>query len=220
MDRIRFGQVDISWHERILVHVGTNDVDDVLRSRRTKSVTPQQVLRKYKVLREVIRRQNSRALLPRLKQFIKFKPYVLGLNLALEKWCAKSIWSCVFIPSYRSFLAGGEPREELFPKDGRHMNGAGVDRLVDCFQQALSTEHLVVRVTAERTRKLSEPTYWDLTVVADCGFGPLGLVALPGSKVLFFWRIQMAGHKGTLVFVSGLKWGTASRTFYHVICCK
>ena len=139
-DRIRFGQVDISRHERILVHVGINDVDDVLRSRRARSVTPQQVLRKYKVLREVIRRLNSRvpilfsSILPRLKQFMKFKPYVLGLNFALEKWCAKSGGSCVFIPSYRSFLAGGEPREELFAKDGLHLNGAGVDRLEACFQ--------------------------------------------------------------------------------------
>ena len=55
----------------------------------------------------------------------------------------------MFILSYRSFLAGGEPREELFAKDGLHFNGAGVDRLEACFQQALSTEHLMVRVTVE-----------------------------------------------------------------------
>ena len=85
-DRIRSSQVDIAWHERILVHVGTNNVADLLSSRRARSVTPQQVLRKYKVLREVIRRQNSRALilfsyiLLRLNQLRKFKPYVLGLN--------------------------------------------------------------------------------------------------------------------------------------------
>ena len=30
----------------------------------------------------------------------------------------------------------------------------------------------------------------------------------------------MAGHKGTLAFVSGLKLGTASRILDHVICCK
>ena len=124
--------MDISQHKGILVHVGTNDVDDLLRSRRARSVTPQQALRKYKVLRYVIWRRNSRALilfssiLPRLKQFRKFKPYVLGLNFTLEKWCVKSGGSCVFIPLYRSFLAGGEPWEELFAKDGLHLNGAGV----------------------------------------------------------------------------------------------
>ena len=31
-----YNDADISWHERILVHVGTNDVDNVLRSRRTR----------------------------------------------------------------------------------------------------------------------------------------------------------------------------------------
>ena len=185
-DRIRLGQVDISRHERILVHVGTNDVDDVLRSSRTKAVTSQQVLRKYKVLREVIRRRNSRALilfssiLPRLKQFMKFKPYVLELNFALEKWCAKSGGSCVFISSHRSFLVGREPREELFAKDGLHLNGAGVDRLEACFQQTLSTEHLMVRVTAERTRKL-----WAHLLRLDCWGGlwvwPVGFGRFAGE---------------------------------------
>ena len=124
-------------------------------------------------------RRNSRALilfssiLPRLKQFRKFKPYVLGLNFALEKWCTESWGSYVFIPSYRSFLAGGQPREELFAKDGLRFNRAGVDRLKACLQQALLTEHLMVRVTAELTRKLSELTYWVLTVVADLLVWPL-----------------------------------------------
>ena len=53
-DRIRFGQVDVARQERILIHVGTNDVADLLSSCRVRSVTPQQVLRKYKVLRDVI----------------------------------------------------------------------------------------------------------------------------------------------------------------------
>ena len=164
-DRIRFGQVDITRHDRILVHVGTNDVADLVGTKRARSVTPEQALRKFKVLREVIRRHNSRALilfssiLPRQKQFMKFKPYVIGLNFALEKWCSKSGGSCVFIPSYRSFLAAGEPRDELYAKDGLHLNGAGVDRLEACFQQALSTKHLLVKVMAERTRKLSELAY-------------------------------------------------------------
>ena len=81
-ERIRFGQVDVARQERILIHVGTNDVADLLSSGRARSVTPQQVLRKYKVLRDVIRRRNSRALilfssiLLRLKQFSKFTCWV------------------------------------------------------------------------------------------------------------------------------------------------
>ena len=185
-DRIEFGQVDITQPKRILVHVGTIDVAASLRSRRARSVTSQH-LRKYKVLKEVIRRQNSRALilfssiLPRLNQFKKFNPYMLGLNFALEKWCVKSGGSCVFIPSYGSFLASGEPREELFAKDRLHLNGAGIDKLEACFLQVLSTEHLMVRVTAERTRKLSELTYWELTVVVDLLVCPIGFGYFAGG---------------------------------------
>ena len=65
----------------------------------------------------------------------------------------------MYTSSYRSFLAGGEPRDELFVEEGLHMNGAGVNRLEACFQQPLSTEHLITRATAERTKKLSELSY-------------------------------------------------------------
>ena len=155
----------ITQHERILVHVGTNDVTDLLRSRRTRSVTPQQALRKYKVLREVNCRQNSQALilfssiLPRLNQFRNFKTYkLLGLNFALEKWCAtQEVPTCVY-PILQE-LPGRRRAKRRIVCQGWHLNGAGEDRLEACFQQALSTEHQMVRMTAARMlRKLSELT--------------------------------------------------------------
>ena len=91
-DKIRFVQVDVARQERILIHVGTNDVVDSLScSGSARAVTPQQVLRKYKVWRDVIRRRKSRALIIfylitlMLKQYSRFKPYVLGQNFTLEK---------------------------------------------------------------------------------------------------------------------------------------
>ena len=93
--------------------------------------------------------------LPRVRHYLRYKPFVVGLNFALEKMCAKSKGSCIFVPSYRSFLKGGEPREELFARDGLHLNGAGIDRLEACFQQALSSDSMLARVSSARTGKLA-----------------------------------------------------------------
>ena len=132
-DRIRFNGLDVSRVSRILVHVGTNDIFNLLDSGRIKDTTPQELLRCFSTLRSVIRRRNSRAVimfssvLPRLRKFEVYKPYATGLNFCLEKWCAKSGGACVYIPSYKNFLKGGRPRCELFARDGLHLNGAGVD---------------------------------------------------------------------------------------------
>ena len=114
----------------------------------------------------VIRRRNSNAVLlfssvlPRFKKFAKYKPYASGLNFALEKMCAKSQGGCIYVPSYRNFLRGGRPREEIFARHGLHLNGAGVDCLEACFQQALSTVYLTDKVTAARMRWMAKLGYW------------------------------------------------------------
>lgn len=159
-DRIRFGDVDVSGFTRILIHVGTNDISNM-----TEGVTLGEILRRFKTLRSMIRRRNSAAmllissLLPRNLQFRKFKSYMYGLNFAIEKWCSKSSGACVFIPSYRAFLADGVPRAELFARDGLHLNGAGTDRLEACFQQAFSSGYLEERVRSDRVVKLSKVCY-------------------------------------------------------------
>ena len=77
-DRIKFKEVDVSRVSRILVHVGTNDIANLLDSGRIEGVTPQELLRRFTTLRSVIRRRNSNAVLlfssvlPRLKKFAKF----------------------------------------------------------------------------------------------------------------------------------------------------
>ena len=160
-DPIRFDGVDVSRVSRILVHVGTNDISNLLDSGRIKHTTPQELLWCFSTLRSGIRRRNSGAVikfssvLPRLKKIETYKPYAAGLNFCLEIWCAKSGGACIYIPSYRNFLKGGRPRSELFAKDELHLNSAGVDCLEACFQQAMSTAYLVDRVTAGRTRRLA-----------------------------------------------------------------
>ena len=152
----------VSRVSRILVHVETNDIANLIDSGRIMHATPQELLRLFSTLRSMIHRRNSRVVilfllvLPRLKRFELYKGYATGLNFCLENWCAKSEGACVYIPSYRSFLKDGKPRSELYARDGLHLNGVGVDCLEACFQQALSTAYLVDRVTAGRTRRLAK----------------------------------------------------------------
>ena len=100
----------ITQHERILVHVGTNDVADLLRSRRA--------------------------------------------------------------------------RERL------SLNGAGVDRLEACFQQALSTEPLMVKYKGDCWA--TEEALWADLLRTDCCDGFVGLACwvwplYRGNMVLFFF---------------------------------
>lgn len=164
-DRIRFGSVKVSGYSRILIHVGSNDISNLVRSSEVHYMCAQDMLRRYKALRSIIRRRNSgavlifSAILPRQKQFHLFKPYIIGMNFAIEKWCAKSRGASVFIPAYKPFLAHGKPKPELFACDGLHLTGAGVEVLEGCMQQALSTGYLVRRVNTQRTARLSKLSY-------------------------------------------------------------
>ena len=92
----------------------------------------------------------------------------MGLNFAIEKWCAKSGGTCIFIPSFHSFLSRthpvpaqrGEPNSALFSdSDGLHPDGAGVDVLESIFQQAFSTGYLLTRIRADRTQLLKALPY-------------------------------------------------------------
>ena len=91
-DRIAFGKwVDVRGYARIIVHVGANDLSDMVTANQSKPVTVFDMMAGYKELRNTIREKNPRALiifssvLPRYEQYDLFKPYAQGLNYALEK---------------------------------------------------------------------------------------------------------------------------------------
>ena len=156
----------VRGYSRIIIHVGTNDLSDFVDGGESRYVTLFGILNRFRALRNVIRRKNKNALLlfssvlPRFSRYDTFKPLAHGLNFALEKLCAKSNGSNIFVPSYRRFLSHGSPRDELFSeRDGLHLNGAGVVELSACFQQALSTRHLMGRVGLKRRKKLSKLSY-------------------------------------------------------------
>ena len=160
-DRIISGEVGVRGLKRILLHVGINDINNLIDKKKHRADTIFQVMDRFKALRDAIRRRNSSALLlvssilPRRSRYYVFRPYIQGLNFALEKWCAKSKHT-VFIPSYQSFLSQGQPIAALYSeRDGLHLSKSGVEKLEACFQQAFSTGYLLTRVTANRVGKLA-----------------------------------------------------------------
>ncbi len=119
--------VSINGYGKILIHVGINDLHELIDSGDIAFTTVHDIIRRYRTLREIIRRRNSRvfllffSILPRHQQFNVFYPYIYRVNFALEKWCAKSGGSCIFIDSKDAFLANDKPRAELYAtKDGLH----------------------------------------------------------------------------------------------------
>lgn len=130
-DYIRFQQVKVSGFSRILIHLGSNDMSDLLNSGEIAKTLVKDVLRRFSALRNSIRRRNSGAVLifsaiiPRMSGYGRFKPFLYGINFALEKWRAKSRGACIFIPSFRCFLDTGRPMAELYGQDGLHLKGTG-----------------------------------------------------------------------------------------------
>ena len=161
-DKIAFGEVSVRGYMRILIHAGANDISNLISKGELKWVSIMQMMDRFRALRNTIRRENSSALLifsavlPRRNRYKLFKPLIHGLNFALEKFCAKSQGTNIFLPSFRPFLSHGEPKPELFAKkDGLHLNGAGVRVLEGVFQQGFSSGYLLARLRAKRTRKLA-----------------------------------------------------------------
>ena len=117
------------------------------------------IMNRYTALLNSIRPRNKTAfimfaaILPRVNKFKLLSGYIRGLNFALEKFCAKTDGTCVFIPAYQPFmskLVKNEPNRALFSQsDGLHLEGPGLDKLEEIIQQAFSTEYLLDRVTCD-----------------------------------------------------------------------
>ena len=148
-DKIRFGQLNVSGYTRILIHVGSNDISNMVDRGEHRTMTIVDMMMRYKTLRNSIRRRNTKAILlfssvlPRLNRYQIFMPYISGMNFALEKWCAKTGGTCIYCPTFNPFISHGKPKAALFSrKDELHLDGGGVDVLEGLLQQALSSGYL------------------------------------------------------------------------------
>ena len=157
MDKVRFDpRIDIKGCDFILIMVGTNDISHLVSTGLIKLVTVQHIMHQYQALHQVIHHRNRHAtliflaILPRAYNFDLFFPLVFGLNLALEKWCAKSAGRQVFIHTHKLFLRGSTPKLEQYSRsDGIHPNGAGTDILEAFIQQALSPQFLLENLNSK-----------------------------------------------------------------------
>ncbi len=180
-DEIVHNVVSINRYGKILIHVGINDLHELIDSGDIAFMTEHDIIRQYRTLREIIRHHNSRAILlfssilPHYQDFDVFYPYIYGVNFALEKWCAKSRGGghVFFIDSKDAFLANGKSRAELYAtKNGLHPNGDGDDRLQQMFSQAFSTVYMLDNILSKCTMNLASVSYW-CCLVLPLGFGRL-----------------------------------------------
>ncbi len=145
----------------ILIHVGTNDLNNLIKSDRIKHTLPHHIMEHFYALRANIRRKNTYAILqfssvlPRIDDFPTYDPLVRGINFAIEKMCAKSKGACIYVPSWKWFVSNGAPIEAYYCKDGLHPNGAGNGALQAGIQTSLSTAAMLERVRSRRTLRLA-----------------------------------------------------------------
>ena len=149
-DAIVFGNIQVSHFKAILIHMGTNDIP-AKRDRHSgrQSVQPiKQVVRAYKAMIDVIRRSNPgckivvSAIIPRPVDFPTSKYRVERVNQGLQQLCESSS-RLIFNPTHKFFLKKGLPVLDYYaPSDRLHLRGAGVARLQQAFQQALSDVNL------------------------------------------------------------------------------
>lgn len=160
-DLISFGDINVSGFTVIIIHAGTVDIAQIIEGTAPQT-SVHYLLQCYKALKRSIQMRNPRArllfssVLPRALDFYSYKYLNYGLNFALEKWCAKSRGSAIFVPSFRRFLEKGSPISALFSKkDGLHLNGAGVDALAECFVEAITENFASQAISARRVRRLA-----------------------------------------------------------------
>ncbi len=158
-DRIVFGQVSVAGFYYILIHVGINDLSEWLQKDLIWPHTIHDLLNRYKALYKVLRRRNKSAIimfssiLPYADKFDQFFPLICSINFALEKWCAKSGGTRLFMASHAQFLRKGKPKHELFARvDGLHPNGVGTDDLQSFFQHVLTSEYVYEQTQSKRVK--------------------------------------------------------------------
>ena len=126
--RLETKQVRLDKYDYILLHVGTNDIDDKVPFHNMISDFGNLlgVVRKLKPTIKII----ISSILPRPVDYDNTDNPSRRVNGYLEKFMSKTM-KFLFIKSYRPFMFGGKPRRELFAKrdGGLHLNTEGTSRL-------------------------------------------------------------------------------------------
>lgn len=162
----------------ILIHVGTNDVSDMLRRQQERNrqlnymgraqkppITVEQIVEGFKSVVHQIRRQNRAAkilfsaILPRPTDYNDSEPIIRQVNSQIEAYCWQHDF--IFVYSYKWFCRAGLPVKSYFAQnDDLHLSDAGSSRLEQAFQMALSDSNLLrpVKRKGEGKKQCSKKT--------------------------------------------------------------
>ena len=158
--------IDISKCKVIGLLIGTNDISDWVFCQHGRvgyrenlkwfpvpkvEVTWDRILKNIEAFIDAIRVKNPGAVLvissiiPRLGDWEWSRDACIALSDSVQEWCCKQQaqgLSVIFTPTHKFFLKNGKPMPELFWKDGIHLSAAGLGRVRQSLQQALSDSNL------------------------------------------------------------------------------
>ena len=151
--RIDSKQVSLENFEYVLIHVGTNDVDNYVNNEPKFKQKPfdierafEYIVSDYGNLIGIVRKKKPKiviilsAILPRPKDHTDTDPLIRKVNGYIEKQMAKTS-QIRFLRSYKPFMFGGAVKRELFARNdgGLHLNTEGTNKLHFFFLRSLAS---------------------------------------------------------------------------------
>ena len=159
--RIENGHIAVASRAAILVHVGTNDVNNAIRNNNSLArelkcsgtskrqfIQPLNIVDRYKHMVAIIRARNKHckivlsAILPR-RTGVEQEDYCsVQVNKAVMDYCMDTD-NVVFNPTYKWFKHCGRPVVHYYAKrDTLHLSDPGSERLAQAFRMALADANL------------------------------------------------------------------------------
>lgn len=145
-NKVQRGIAKLDKFDYVLVHVGTNDVENNLKRMKNEQEAYDAILSDFGNLIGVIKKKNPKiniiisSILPRPKDYDQTDGFTRKINSYLLNNMSKP-YNFKFIKSYRPFVYCGKVRRELFAKNDRglHLNTQGSLRLRYYFLRSIAS---------------------------------------------------------------------------------
>ncbi len=165
-DFIENGSIRLQGFETIMIHVGTNDVSNLMRHNSTvkaelrlydfsflKLMDYTDIVQGFIALVNIIRQYNRRAvivfsgIIPRVVDHSRSDPIIRAVNKDIQSFCESHSSNMLFYPTYRWFVHAGQPVSTYYAKkDKLHLTDVGSARLRQAFQTIMSDTTLAAQV--------------------------------------------------------------------------
>ncbi len=166
------GGIDIKDVGTILLHVGTNDIDnlrknnDKVRNEMSrwghsgKCILPEEdIVQGFVALVKLFKQFCSgvtiifSAILPRIVDMNKTDAIIRKVNTGIKDYC-HSHDNLIFNPTFKWFVHKGAPLSSYFAsRDGLHLSDMGSNRLRQAFQMALADKNIAQQSHCSMTKK-------------------------------------------------------------------